>query len=97
MDTDYRGFAHVLGSENQIWANSDSLLRDEETPTSQWRAEQVVTEVRVLPVEPGTPPAFYDIEAGIYEPSGSRLPILAEGGHHLGSRILLSKIRVEEK
>jgi hypothetical protein len=41
-----------------------------------------------------TPPDFYDIEVGMHAPDGGRLPLLAEDGHRLAKRVLLSKIRV---
>ncbi|MDY7078929.1 MAG: glycosyltransferase family 39 protein [Chloroflexota bacterium] len=90
METDYRIFAHVLGIENQVWANNDS----QPTPlTSQWQPGQVVEETRDLTVGLTTPPDFYDIEVGMYAGT-SRLPVVAEDGHWLDSRVLLSKIRV---
>lgn len=95
MAADYRGFAHLLGDENRIWANSDSPLLDGASPTSQWQAASIVEEVRVLSVDPAAPHGFYDIEVGVYDTAEGRLPVIAAGGHHLGSRVVLSKVRVE--
>jgi hypothetical protein len=97
MEADYRAFAHVLGTKDQIWANSDSLLRDGSALTSQWQAGQTVVETRMLSVGATTPPDFYDIEVGVYAPSGGRLSVMAEEGHRLGSRVFLAKVRVEEE
>ncbi len=94
MEADYRGFAHVLGAENQLWANSNKLLLEDSVPTSEWRGGEVVTDRRPLPIDPATPPGFYDIEVGVHGSDGARLPVIADGGHQLGNRILLSKIRV---
>jgi len=94
METDYRVFAHVLGVENQVWANSDRLLTDGATPTSQWPPGQDLEDVHELTVGLTTPPDFYDIEVGLYVLDGDRLPVVAEDGHWLGDRVLLSKIRV---
>ena len=94
MEADYRGFAHVLGTENQLWAIRNTPLLEGSTGTSGWRVGQVVTDVRSLSLDPATPPGFYDVEVGIHDVGGTRLPVVAEGGHHLGSRVLLSKIRV---
>ena len=41
-----------------------------------------------------TPPAFYDIEVGLYDSGGERLPIVTDEGHQLNNRVLLSTIRV---
>jgi hypothetical protein len=91
IKTDYRIFAHVLGVENQVWANSDILPT---IPTSQWQPGQVVTDIHDLNIGLTTPPDFYDIEVGMYEPGVRRLSVIAEDGSWLGKRILLSKIRV---
>jgi hypothetical protein len=91
MATDYRIFAHVLGVENQIWANSDILPA---VPTSRWQPGQIIEDIHDLNVGLTTPADFYDIEVGMYEPGESRLPVIAEDGSRLGKRILLSKIRV---
>jgi hypothetical protein len=94
METDYRVFAHVLGVEDQVWANSDGQPASGTAPTSQWQPGQVVEDVRDLTVGLTTPPDFYDIEVGVYAPGGPRLPVIAEDGHWLGKRTLLSKVRV---
>ena len=94
METDYRIFAHVLGVENQVWANSDSYPAGGSAPTSQWEPGQIVEDVRDLTIGLTTPPDFYDIEVGMYVPGQGRLPVIAEDGHWLDKRLLLSKIRV---
>jgi 4-amino-4-deoxy-L-arabinose transferase-like glycosyltransferase len=94
MEVNYNVFAHVLGEENQIWANSDSPLTDEGVCTNRWRPGTVVKEVRELMLVEATPPDFYDIELGLRVPGQGRLKILAEDGRDLGSRILLTTVRV---
>lgn len=94
MEKDYQAFVHILGSQDQIWANSDSLLIADEVPSSQWEDGRIIKETRTLAVVDTTPVGFYDIEVGLHTPENGRLPVLAPGGHRLGSRVLLSKIRV---
>lgn len=94
IEVDYRIFAHVLGVENQVWANSDGWPGRGNAPTSQWKEGQVVEDIRDLTVGLTIPPGFYDIEVGMYIPEGERLPVMAEDGHWLGDRVMLSKIRV---
>ncbi|MEA3342056.1 MAG: glycosyltransferase family 39 protein [Chloroflexota bacterium] len=88
IDGHYRVFAHILGGEDQVWANSDSPLTSEAVP-----AGQIIEDIRDLTVGLTTPPGFYDIEVGLHV-GGDRLPVVAEDGHWLGGRVLLSKIRV---
>lgn len=88
IDGNCRVFAHVLGVQDQVWADSDSPLTSEAVP-----AGQIIEDIRDLTVGLTTPPGFYDIEVGLHV-GGDRLPVVAEDGHWLGGRVLLSKIRV---
>jgi len=94
MESDYRIFAHILGVENQVWANSDGQPAGGSAPTSRWQPGQIVEDIRDLTIGLTTPPDFYDIEVGMYVPGGDRLPVVAEEGHWLDNRALLSKILV---
>lgn len=97
MEKDYQAFAHILGDDDQIWANSDILLTADGVPTSHWENEQITKEKYTLTLVPTTPSDFYDIEVGLHAPGSERLPVLAPDGHRLGSRVLLSKIRVVDR
>ena len=94
METNYSVFAHVLGVENQVWASNDGWPAGGNGPTSLWKPGQVIEDVRDLTIGLTTPPDFYDIEIGMYASGKGRLPVLAEDGHRLDNRVLLSKIRV---
>ena len=94
METNYSVFAHVLGVENQVWASNDGWPVKGNGPTGLWEPGRVIEDVRDLTIGLTTPPDFYNIEIGLYAPSGDRLPVIAEDGHWLDSRVLLSKIRV---
>jgi len=97
MTRDYSVIAHVLGVENQVWADSSGWPVGGSEPTSRWKPGQVVEDVRDLTVGLTTPPSFYDLEVALYdEESGERLPVVAEDGHWLDDRVLLGKIRVVE-
>ncbi len=97
LEQDYRVFAHVLGVENQVWANSDGPPASGAAPTSGWQPGQMVEDGRVLRVGLTTPPSIYDIEVGVYRPGEGRLPVVAEDGHWLDNRVLLGKIRVKDE
>ena len=94
MEEDYMVFAHVLGVENQVWANSDGAPAEGAAPTSRWQPGETIEDVRELTLGETTPPDFYDIEVGMHVHQGDRLPVIAEDGHWLGQQILLSKIQV---
>jgi 4-amino-4-deoxy-L-arabinose transferase-like glycosyltransferase len=94
MEENYRVFTHVLGDEDQVWARSDSHLVDGTAPTKEWQPGQVAEDVRKLTIGLTTPPDFYDIEVGVYARDTGRLPVVADDGRRLSSRVLLSKLRV---
>jgi hypothetical protein len=94
MEANYKVFAHVLGKDNEIWANSDSPLTDNAVCTNRWKPGIVVKEVRELTIVEATPPDFYDIELGLHTSEEGRLKIQAADGRQLGNRTLLTKIRV---
>ena len=94
LDTNYRVFAHVLGAGEQMWAQDDGRPRSEERRTRRWAPGQVMRDERTLTLVAATPPGFYDIEVGLYNQEGERLPVLAEDGHWLDNRVVLSKIAV---
>jgi hypothetical protein len=96
MEVNYKVFAHVLGEDNEVWANSDSPLTDEAVCTNRWEPGPVVKEVRDLTIVDVVPPGFYDLELGLHASGHGRLEILAEDGRQLGNRTLLTKIRVVE-
>jgi hypothetical protein len=94
MAVNYNLFVHVLGEENQIWANSDSPLTDRAVCTNRWEPGTMVEEARELTLVEATPPGFYDIELGLHASGLGRLQILAEDGRQVSSRLLLTTIRV---
>ncbi len=65
--------------------------------TKNWTPGQVITDVRVLRFPPTAKPGLLDVEVGWFLPKVGRLNVLAEDGHEVDSRQLLSKIRVREK
>ncbi len=95
LDTNYRVFAHVLGAGDQVWAQDDGRPHSEEPHTRRWVPGQVMRDERTLTLAAGTTPGFYDLEVGLYDQQGERLPVLAADGHWLDNRVLLSKIAVQ--
>jgi len=97
LDADYSVFAHVLGGENQVWGRSDGWPADGERPTSGWSPGETIEDTRELKLDPETPPYLYDLEVGLYVPGEGPLPVVADDGHWLAQRVLLSQIRVADE
>jgi len=94
METNYSVFAHIAGAENQVWARDEGWPVQGNAPTSTWKPDQIVEDVRYLTIDMTMPDGLYDIEVGMYDPDVKRLPIIAEDGHWINNRIHLSKILV---
>ena len=94
MEINYALFVHVLGEENQIWGNSQGPITDRATCTNRWETGVLVKEERKLTVADETPFGFYDLELGVYAPTGGRLKVLDDDGREVSNRIFLTTIRV---
>jgi hypothetical protein len=95
MENDYDVFAHVLGSENQVWARSDGWPGG--SPTSSWLPGETIEDTRELTLDAQTPPYLYELEVGLYMPGEDPLPVVAGDGHWLGQRVLLCQVRVTDR
>jgi hypothetical protein len=98
MQRDYTAFIHMTGSDDQIWAQQDTLLASDNRLTSQWRVGQVVRQEYELELSPDIPPGDYLLKAGLYYwEDGQRLPVWDENGWRIpGDTILLGSINVDE-
>ena len=55
-----------------------------------------IEDVRELILDPATPPYLYDLEVGLYLPGQGPVSVVADDGHQLAQRVLLSQIRVTD-
>jgi 4-amino-4-deoxy-L-arabinose transferase-like glycosyltransferase len=97
FERNYSVFAHVLGEDDQVWAWSGGWPVQGQAPTRTWQPDQVIEDAYELTIGETTPPDFYDIEVGMSAEGVGRLPVVAEDGHQLGSRVLLCKVRVVDE
>ncbi|MFQ6001314.1 MAG: hypothetical protein ACE5LG_06555, partial [Anaerolineae bacterium] len=96
IDKSYTVFAHLLDSENQVWAQEDSLPSGGARPTTGWVPGEFIIDEYELVVEADAPPGEYLLEVGMYDAStGERLPAMDVEGRVLDNRIVLpTKIQV---
>jgi hypothetical protein len=93
-ESDYWAFAHAVGVDGSIWANSDSVILP---PATAWGEGELIRETRSLRLAPDTPPGLYDLEFGVTRIDGAgqhRLPVLAADGHEVADHVVLTTIRV---
>jgi len=96
MDTSYTVFIHLLGAEDKIWGQRDSLPGNSALPTTGWLPGEVIVDQFEVPVQPDAPPGQYVIEVGMYRAeTGQRLPIINQKGQVVGDRVLLEEVTVQ--
>ncbi|WP_420641747.1 ArnT family glycosyltransferase [Candidatus Leptofilum sp.] len=68
----------------------------ESAPTNGWQAGKVVVDTHVLPIDPNLPPGSYGIHVTLID-AMTKAPqnIIAEDGHYIDDRLLLSDICVQ--
>ncbi len=99
METSYTVFTHLLGDENRIWAQKDSLPAGGERLTTGWAPGEVIRDDYELVVKNDAPPGEYVVEVGLYDasrPDFPRLPVLDESGETVDTRVIVvDKVQVE--
>ncbi len=94
---DYSVFLNALRPTQRISAQDTSKPLGDTLSTKNWPVGQVITDVRVLRFPPTAKPGELDVEVGWFLPKVGRLNVLAEDGHEMDSRQLLSKMQIREK
>jgi len=89
LETNYQSFVHLTHPAAVSWGQSDSL-NPGGLPTTRWPLDRYVWEVHRLPVQPGTPPGTYALEAGLYTlVDGHRLAVSNDDGEVTGETVVL--------
>lgn len=75
---DWTVFTHLLGpsptGDSTVIAGHDSPPGNGSLPTSRWRPGWRIIDEYSIPLPEDLPPGQYDLEAGLYQASGARLP-----------------------
>ncbi|MCB8926035.1 MAG: hypothetical protein H6652_10475 [Ardenticatenaceae bacterium] len=73
-------FVHVLDENGALVRQLDSIPCNWQCPTSQWQADQLITDVATLDLW-GLSPGRYQVVVGLYDANlGERLPMIDAGG-----------------
>jgi 4-amino-4-deoxy-L-arabinose transferase-like glycosyltransferase len=92
----YALFVHVVDHTGAVVAQRDTLLRQDEYPSSLWRAGEIVVDRADLPL-PALTPGRYTLNIGVYRmDSGERLPLAYPEPGSDGSTFVLTTIEVQE-
>ncbi|MBN1582964.1 MAG: glycosyltransferase family 39 protein [Anaerolineae bacterium] len=81
---DFAFFAHLVDEPGFRWGE-ETFFR---YPSAQWRQGEVMLFRLQLDIAPGTPPADYTLNLGVFSASlGARLPVLNETGQMAGTTL----------
>lgn len=81
-EADWTVFVHLLGQPkadgNRLWVGKDSPPGNASLPTSRWQPGWRIIDEYALPLPADLPAGSYDIEIGMYQADGQRLPASGE-------------------
>jgi len=91
--SDYHVFVHVRGEE--LIAQRDGVPRCGQYPTYRWRQGEEVVDPYLVDIADDVPPGSYPVWVGMYDmDSEEQLPIADARSQPLGTRLLLTRLRV---
>ena len=97
--TNYIVEVHLCDELCQPWnvrGTAASLLPGSQSPPSGWKSGQIVRDSHVLPIHEDLSPGSYFIHVALLD-AMTKEPhnIIAEDGHWIDNRLLLSRVRIE--
>lgn len=97
-DSNYTVFVHVVGPDQTIRGQWDSVPVQGSAPTSGWIPGEIIVDHYNVPMADDAPPWDYDIFVGMYDPvTGQRLPLFAPKAPTSENRVWLTRIQGLEK
>jgi hypothetical protein len=93
MSTSYKAFVHVVGANQQIMTQRDSIPGGGDYPTTGWLEGEYLVDAYRLDLQADMPPGDYIIYVGLYDPDTTvRLSVFGEDGKTLGDRWPLGQL-----
>ena len=68
--SNYKVFVHLLDPQGQVVSQHDGDPVGGFSPTSRWRAGEIIADTHRIPLPPDLPPGAYGLKAGMYEFAG---------------------------
>ena len=92
----YTVFVHLLDSQGQLRAQTDSPPTSGKYPTSVWDPGEVIADLHTLSLAPDLPAGEYRIAVGLYDPeTGQRVQTIDESGTVTADLVMISGLVVE--
>ncbi len=90
----YTVFVHVLDSSGKLVAQQDREPQSGFAPVNLWTPGMVLQDEYTIELPPDLPPDEYSVRIGLYDASGTRLPI-SEGDKDLNDAAELGTFRID--
>ncbi len=90
----YTVFVHVLDSSGKLVAQQDREPQSGFAPVNLWTPGMVLQDEYTIELPPDLPPDEYSVRIGLYDASGTRLPI-SEGDKDLNDAAELRTFRID--
>lgn len=99
IDRSYTVFVHLVGPDDHIYAQQDSVPVGWTRPTTGWFPGEFLRDEYRLTIDPAAPPGMYHLRVGWYDPeTGQRVPVLDDAGSVRGDHVpLKTAIPVESR
>jgi hypothetical protein len=99
LSNDYTVFVHLVGPANPntntlLWTQHDSMPVESLRPTSSWQPGEVIPDMHVLFIPADAPPAIYQLNTGLYDPTTGQRLLVQQGGGERKDQITLLEIDV---
>jgi hypothetical protein len=94
MGGNVKAFVHLLDGAGQVVGQHDGDPVGGFTPTSRWRAGEIIADTHRIALPPGVPPGEYSLKAGLYEPA--TVTNLAVQPATPDNRVALGTVEIEE-
>ncbi len=96
-ESNYTVFVHVVGPDQVMRGQWDSVPAQGQSPTGGWLPGEVVEDHYEVPMAKDAPPWKYDIFVGMYDSqTGERLPLTSPNAPTTDNRVWLTRVRVVE-
>lgn len=91
----YITFVHLLNEQGELVTQFDRLAGGETTPTTTWKAGEILRDIYPLVIPENTPPGDYTLQIGMYNwPTLERLQVTLDD-QPTGDRIDLGTVHIE--
>ena len=85
----YTVFTHLIGPDGRLWGGWDNPPVSGSYPTDQWDAGETVFDPYRIPVKEDAPAGSYRLLVGLYDQTGTRLPVLNQAGETVADYVQL--------